>query len=375
MPAKKPVAKKPIKTFQSAAKKSPKAAAKKLPAKKTPVKRATAAKAVLKKTPKQSTSTAVAVVKPITLSSQIQAKGAEWELVESKQHELVRDWAKRLNEARYKIQTITQQYKKLMLNFLQEAYAVYREVEDYDFADQFYKNVRWQLHTAEIKVQSNTPDASLLIRYVCGNEFSTKSISEYSRVLEGAKNNNIAADAFVDWVKQKTMTKVIEDQRALENDKETYADRLKRARLVILRLLEAREAYPIISQKSTAWAAQKNLSGDGLWFGIGTALRRNDRESFYADIIMTLILPPNVDLEIYIINHLAKSIVSTVENWEKKIVELEERVWSDELWEKVVSAGNEESVKSNTWWANKQQASRFEDEGEFRDYLKNKQKK
>ena len=90
---------------------------------------------------------------------------------------------------------------------------------------------------------------------------------------------------------------------------------------------------------------------------------------------MTLILPPNVDLEIYIINHLAKSIVSAVERWEAKINELEERVWADELWEKVVSAGNEESVKSNTWWANKQQASRFEDEGEFRDYLKNKQKK
>ena len=184
MPAKKPIAKKPIKAPQPAVKKSPKAANKKPPAKKTTVKRATAAKAVVKKTPKQSTSTAVAVVKPVTLSSQSQARGAEWELVESKQHELVRDWAKRLNEARYKIQTITQQYKKLMLNFLQEAYAVYREVENYDFADQFYKNVRWQLHTAEIKVQSNTPDASLLIRYVCGNEFSTKSISEYSRVLE-----------------------------------------------------------------------------------------------------------------------------------------------------------------------------------------------
>ena len=372
MPAKKSAAQKPTKAPKPAVKKATTVAAIKPAAKKAPLKRATAVKAKVKSIPQQSASRAVGVVKPVTVSSQYLARGAEWELVESKQNELVRDWAKRLNEARYKIQTVTQQYKKLMLNFLQEAYAVYREVEDYDFADQFYKNVRWQLHTAEIKVQSNTPDASLLIRYVCGNEFSTKSISEYSRVLEGAKNNNIAADAFVDWVKQKTMTKVIEDQRALENDKETYADRLKRARLVILRLLEAREAHPIISQKSTAWAAEKHLSGDGLWFGIGTALRRNDRESFYADIIMTLILPPNVDLEIYIINHLAKSIVSTVEKWEVKIDELEERVWADELWEKVVSAGNEESVKRNTWWANKQQASRFEDESEFRDYLKTK---
>lgn len=370
MLANKSAAKKATKARKPAVKRAAKVAAKKPPANQTPVKRATAVKAAVKNTPKKSTSRALGVVKQVTASGQYRARGAEWELVESNKHELVRGWAKRLNDARYKIQTMTQQYKKLMLNFLQEAYAVYRDVEDHDFADQFYNNVRWQLNLAEIKVQSNTPDASLLIRYVCGNEFSTKSISEYSRVLEGAKNNNIAADAFVEWVKQKTMTKVIEDQRALEKDKETYADRLKRARLVILRLLEAREAYPIISQKSTTWAAEKHLSGDGLWFGIGTALRRNDRENFYADIIMTLILPPNVDLEIYIINHLAKTIVSTVEKWEVKIDELEERVWADELWEKVVSAGNEESVKRNTWWANKQQASRFEDESEFRDYLK-----
>ena len=99
MPAKKPVAKKPIKAHQPAVKKSLKAATKKPPAKKTSVKRATAAKAVVKKTPKQSTSTAVAVVKPVTLSSQSEARGAEWELVESKQHELVRDWAKRLNQS------------------------------------------------------------------------------------------------------------------------------------------------------------------------------------------------------------------------------------------------------------------------------------
>lgn len=361
---------KPKKAPTSAVKKAAKVAAKKSPANKTLVKRATPVKTAVKNAPKQSTSRALGVVTPVTASRQYQARGAEWELVESNKHDLVRGWAKRLNDARYKIQTMTQQYKKLMLNFLQEAYAVYRDVEAHDFADQFYNNVRWQLNLAEIKVQSNTPDASLLIRYVCGNEFSTKSISEYSRVLEAAKHNDIAADAFVEWVKQKTMTKVIEDQRALEKDKETYADRLKRARLVILRLLEAREAYPIISQQSTAWTAQNHLSGDGLWFGIGTALRRNDRESFYADIIMTLILPPNVDLEIYIINHLAKSIVSTVEKWEVKIDELEERVWADELWEKVVSAGNEESMKRNTWWANKQQASRFEDESEFRDYLK-----
>jgi hypothetical protein len=38
----------------------------------------------------------------------------------------------------------------------------------------------------------------------------------------------------------------------------------------------------------------------------------------------------------------------------------------------MVSAGDEESKKTDLWWANKQQASRFEDEGEFREFVKNK---
>jgi hypothetical protein len=114
-----------------------------------------------KRPSKLSTSTAVALVKPVAVSSRSQAKVVEWELVESRKEELIKDWAARLNVARYKIQSITQQYKKLMLNFLQEAYAVYAEVEAADFADEFYANVRWQLKTNEIEIQSNTPDAGL----------------------------------------------------------------------------------------------------------------------------------------------------------------------------------------------------------------------
>ena len=120
---------------------------------------------------------------------------------------------------------------------------------------------------------------------------------------------------------------------------------------------------------------QKELSPEGLWVAIGTARRRHDRESFYADINLNLMLPPSPDLEIYIVNYLAKPIVHEVEIWEQKINDFEEKIWADELWEKVVSAGYEESEKRRNWWANKQQASRFEDQGEFMDFVKSKQKK
>jgi hypothetical protein len=168
------------------------------------------------------------------------------------------------------------------------------------------------------------------------------------------------------------MTKVIADERAATNNTETYADRLKRARLVVLRILEARETKPIISQTTTAWAAEKMLSRDGLWMAIGNARRRQDRENFYADINLIVMLTPNIDLEIYIVNQLAKPFVYNVEKYESMINEMEENVWAGELWEKMVSAGNEESKKSNLWWANKQQASRFEDQSEFLEFVKNK---
>ena len=315
--------------------------------------------------------TAVAIVKKLELKNPAnQALVEEWEIAEREKEDVIRSWVRRLAETKNKMQQVNEQYKRLMTGFLQEAYAVYLEIESSDYDDEFYANVRWQLKEAGIKIQTNTPNAGLVIRYVCGADIATKTISDYSRVLEGAKRNEINPSAFVDWLKERTMTKVIADERAATNNTETYADRLKRARLVVLRILEARETKPIISQTTTAWAAEKMLSRDGLWMAIGNARRRQDRENFYADINLIVMLTPNIDLEIYIVNQLAKPFVYNVEKYESMINEMEEKVWADDLWEMMVSAGSEESKKANMWWANKQQASRFENESDFRKFLK-----
>jgi hypothetical protein len=320
---------------------------------------------------KKETGTAVAVVQKLQLKNPAnQALVEDWEIAEREKESVIRGWARRLAETKSKMQQVNEQYKRLMFGFLQEAYSVYVEIESSDYDDEFYANVRWQLKKEGVKIQTNTPNAGLVIRYVCGADIATKTISDYSRVLEGAKRNQINPNAFIDWVKEKTMTKVIADERAATNNTETYTDRLKRARLVVLRLLEARETKPIISQKTTAWSAEKVLSRDGLWLAIGNATRRHDRESFYADINLILMLTPNIDIEIYIVNKLAKNFVDDVEKYEKMINEMEEKVWADDLWEMMVSAGREESKKANMWWANKQQASRFENESDFRKFLK-----
>lgn len=147
---------------------------------------------------------------------------------------------------------------------------------------------------------------------------------------------------------------------------ETPKDRLDRARRVILRLLDIREAKPIISHSATAHAAEQMLGRHyGLCVAIGHASRRMDRRSFYADVNLSMVLPVNFDFEIYIVDKLARYIIKDVEQYESKINSLSESVWADELYERLVAAGDEEIDANNEYWANRQQAQLYEDQHEF----------
>jgi len=266
-------------------------------------------------------------------------------LAEDAKEETFRSWAARLVKTRSRILQVNQQYKKLMADFLGEAYSVFAEVEGSEHAEEFYESIRWQLKSNGAKIQKNTPNAGLIVRLVCGDEISTKSMSDYSRVLEGASQNNIKPAEFVEWVKSKTMTAIIDEQRKLSSNVDTYEDRLQRARIVALRVLETREVRPILSQTTTSWAAEKLIGRDGLWIAIGNAKRRPDRDSFNADINLLAMLTPNIDLEVYVINYIAKAFVSDVQRYEKMINEMEESVWADKLWEMMISSGEEKSAK------------------------------
>jgi hypothetical protein len=54
--------------------------------------------------------------------------------------------------------------------------------------------------------------------------------------------------------------------------------------------------------------------------------------------------------------------------------EMEETLWAGELWEKLVSAGYEESIKQDEYWSNRQQATMFESQQEFAKFVKEKKK-
>ncbi len=199
-----------------------------------------------------------------------------------------------------------------------------------------------------------------------GADASAKSVSEYGKVMQAAVDRGVKSDKFAEWLKQETLTKVLADQRAIEAETETPKDRLDRARRVILRLLDIREAKPIITHSTTAHAAEKLLGRHyGLCVAIGHASRRMDRENFYADVNLSMVLPVSLDFEIYIVDKLARYIIKDVELYESKIDSLSESVWADELYERLIAAGDEEIDANNEYWSNRQQAQLYEDQQEF----------
>jgi hypothetical protein len=265
--------------------------------------------------------------------------------------------------------------ERITIKLLNEAYSVYSEVVKSDLEEKFFDALWNQLYKEGIKIQRNTPNASLVIRFICGPTISTKTVSNYAKVLEGADYNNIKTEQFVAWVNHKTMTRVIEDQRNIENNVETRAEKMARARAVIMRLIEARETKPMFSWTTTAWQAEKQINKAGLWIGIGNAHRILDGGSnFNASMNLIMMLPMNAEMEKRLLDIYAREIVDGIDHYEQKMKVMEETVWADELWDKLVSAGYEESVKQDDYWSNRQQAALYEDQQEFAKFVKEKKK-
>ena len=55
----------------------------------------------------------------------------------------------------------------------------------------------------------------------------------------------------------------------------------------------------------------------------------------------------SLDFEIYIVDKLARYIINNVEEYETQIDTLSETVWADELYGRLIAAGDEESVHKN----------------------------
>lgn len=319
-------------------------------------------------------STAVAAPK-VALSAEREQQLAEWKQSEEADKAILMDWGQRLADARNKITNLNDQYRDLLYKYLQEAYAVYKEAQAHELADSLFANVRGALKKLDIKIQTNTPDASLIVRLVFGANASTKSVSEYGKVLEAAVSRGVKSDMFAEWLKQETLTKVVAEQRAVIKEIETPKDRLDRARRLILRMMDIRDAVPMFTLNTTAHAAEQNLGRSyGLCLALGHANRKMDRESFFAEMRFSLVMPVSLNLEIYIVDKLARYVMPSLTRFERELEEELETVWADKMFENLVAACEAEVAKNNEYWANRQQAQLYEDQQEFAKLVKERKK-
>lgn len=350
-----------------------KVTAKKVVAKKLPAKQLVQTikrKSIVSK-PKSSTKSITP--KPIQLNEEHEQRMAEWKAKEADKDSFIAVWAAKLANTHKKVRDLNQQYQKILYKHLQDAYEVYDNVLRSEYCDDFFAQLRGFLYERGFKVQSNTTDSALIIRYVFGVDTATKTVHDYSRALDGARYDCVDTNEFAGWLERKTLTKVIEEQRAIKKEIETPAERLDRARRVVLRMLEIRETKPIIKFTRIEHDAERMIgSRFGLCLLLGYAYRTFGRgdDGMNVDINLNFLIPPSIDLEVTIIDKLARYIIHDVEKYEEHLYKAEEEQWADEVWERLVASCDEEVERNKEYWANRQQAALAEDQYEFAKQVK-----
>ena len=309
--------------------------------------------------------------KPIVLSETSKQRMAEWQNKMKLQEQQVNDWLKRIIAVRKKYNIAKEEFRKKRYEAIGEAYSIFIEAEDAENGDFLYAKIRELFKEHNIKVQSNTPDASLIIRFIFG-DIGTAQIFKYGSVLQVAKHSNIKIEDFTKWISEITISGAVQLSQIELQQAETYKERLARARIVIMKYFEIREVKPFATTTMLARHLQSYLSqNNSMCVMLGTGVRKFDRESDYADLNINAILPPNLELDELIVNRFAKYIVSSVDHFENEIREKEEEIWADELQHRLQEAGEEEALKAHQLRADKQQAARFEDQLDFQNFIFN----
>lgn len=268
----------------------------------------------------------------LALSIKSQKTYQKFEQIESEYEKFTKQVSTELTKIKRGVKALEQQYRQKVYEGLQAGYAVYLEIIKSKFADDYFELLRSQLiYKGGQKVQKNTPNASLIIRYLWADYLPPpKTISNYSDTLEEGVRLGIKKDDFANWLSKTTITKVLQNKKS--SNEENYQDKLKRARILVLRWIETKEINALAKIKTTAVYVEKFISQEtNQVVMLGTALRRYDRESFYADIHVTTVLPPNFDIDIMIVDLFAKQIVPYIDYFEEILNSLEEDVWGEEL--------------------------------------------
>ena len=291
---------------------------------------------------------------------------AELEERDRLKQELHKKWLEELGEMAGKHKKAQESFRKERYEIVRNIYAKFVEIENSgDVRNDFYQNLRIELLERGFKIQKNTPDAGLLIRLVLAAEnLSASLVNKYSNAMRYAHSLSVTPADFFDWVKKNTITGA--SKQELIEEKERNRQRLERARILILNYLDWRETHPFAALPMYEQQANKYVNSDTqLVVMIGTAVRRFDRRSHTAEIYISHIMPPNLDIDVRIIDSWAKFLNSDLEEQEEAYRTKGLDVWAEEfhdkLWEHDVAVAEKLSVN----WMLRQQAAMAEDQQAF----------
>ena len=308
------------------------------------------------------------------LSEKSQQRLAELERLDAEKADTKKRWLTELVATAKVVVAARKAYRAEIYKALQSLYRLYLEIEySGELRNDFYAELKQKLIDLDYNIQKHTRDAALLVRLVFGKEFSNSKVHQYVSVLHYAQDNDVTVEDFVNWLEKETITGAVKAAANNGIDPEVVKQRYQRARLLLLRYLEWRETRPFATQKMLAWSAQRYLGqGTDLCVMIGTAVRRYDRESDYADIHISHILPPNLGFDIKIIDRWAKFIEPKLEMLEAELEEKTADEWGDDLHTLIWEHDVRQAEKVAQYWQLRQQAALAEDQHEF---LRNRAKK
>jgi hypothetical protein len=301
--------------------------------------------------------------KPIHLSPEALKKKQAFEKKEEELELFIKQHCQRLLVVRTDVKEHLKKYRESLYTSLSEIYSIYLDIEKSEHSDDFYASLRGYLYSKEIRIQSNSTDVSLVIRYVFG-AVKPKIVNDYGNALLEAQLQEISAVDFYEWIKSSSISNASQLYKQREKIGESREALVNRARILILRMMDVYESKPIASFEMPAWSAERRVhQGSDMVFMVGRGVRRFDRESHLADIRICFFIPPGIDFEHLVINRMAKHIYNAVHHWERELEKVEESVWAGDLYNYLSDKEAEAAEKSHVKWQERMAAAQDIDRG------------
>lgn len=282
---------------------------------------------------------------------------------------------KQAETIRNRLDKISKRETTKLYEALRDCYGMYEYIESNREPYEFYSILRDYYKVKMEPIQSNTPDESLLVRFIFSNK-STKQISEYGTVLRYALEIGVAKKDFIKWYTSTTQTRIL--ALARKSATSDNQERLKRARIALLRYFDIQEQWPLghFDYPELLAAKQVHLP-DNLIIVICRGVRKFNRDIEFnpnnpaasrvplAEISALHFIPPDIDVVHDIIERLARFLVPQIDQIEEEIKQKTEQVWANDLTNYLMERELGTAYKSADRWADSQQAAIADDQIAF----------